>query len=216
MAYSPRLRKIPWETYQVKDGTKGPMVWQAKRMRVYLPDERGLPTRPYHLLVARNVLDPSEVKYFLSNAPESTAVAMLLRVAFTRWIIERAFEDSKTELGLDHFEVRKFGSIQRHLILSCLSHVFLSEFCLKHRGKKSGPDGLPDPRGHGDVGAVVGAGRTLLAEVCRADRGAVDANATTQRQSGPLPSPSNDRSFTCPRHHSGEYHQMSLETLVAL
>jgi hypothetical protein len=56
---------------------------------------------------------------------------------FTRWIIERAFEDSKTELRMDHFEVRKFGSIQRHLILSCLSHVFLSEFCWKHRGGKN-------------------------------------------------------------------------------
>jgi SRSO17 transposase len=216
LAYSPRMRKIPWETYHVKDGTKGPLVWQAKRLLVYLPDERGLPTRPYHLLVARNVLDPSEVKYFISNAPESTSVATLLRVAFTRWIIERAFEDSKTELGMDHFEVRKFGSIQRHLILSCLSHVFLSEFCLKHRGGKPGSDGLPGPRGHGDAGAAVGAGRTLFAEVCRADRCAVDASATTQHQGRPLPSPSNHRSFTCSRHHSEEHHQMSLETLVAL
>jgi transposase len=135
LAYSPRIREIPWETYHVKDGAKGPLVWQAKRLLVYLPDEQGLPTRPYHLLVARNVLDLKEIKYFLSNAPESTSVPTLLRVAFTRWIIERAFEDSKTDLGLDHFEVRKFGSIQRHLILSCLSHVFLSEFCLKHRGE---------------------------------------------------------------------------------
>jgi SRSO17 transposase len=163
LAYSPRMREIPWENYHVKDGNKGPMVWQAKRLLVYLPDEQGLPTRPYHLLVARNALDPNEVKYFLSNAPESTSVATLLRVAFTRWIIERAFEDSKTELGMDHFEVRKFCSIQRHLILSCLSHVFLSEFCLKHRGEKSGSDRLPGADRHGDAGTVVGSGWTLFA-----------------------------------------------------
>jgi SRSO17 transposase len=216
LAYSARMREIPWENYHVKDGSKGPMVWQAKRLLVYLPDERGLPTRPYHLLVARNALDPEEIKYFISNAPESTSVQTLLRVAFTRWVIERAFEDSKTELGMDHFEVRKFGSIQRHLILSCLSHVFLSEFCLKHRGEKSGPDGLPSPHGHGDAGAVVGAGRTLLAEVCRTDRYAVHANATAQCQSGPLPPPSNDRSFTRPRHHLEKHNQVSLGALVAL
>ena len=202
--------------YHVKDGRKGPMVWQAKRLLVCLPDEQGLPTRPYHLLVARNALDPEEVKYFLSNAPESTSVETLLRVAFTRWVIERAFEDSKTELGMDHFEVRKFGSIQRHLILSCLSHVFLSEFCLKQRGEKSGPNGLPDPNGHGDAGAVVGSGSTLFAEVRRTDRHAVDANATAQRQDGPLPPPPNDRSFTRYRHQTQRHHQMPLEALVAL
>jgi SRSO17 transposase len=130
VAYSPRMRQVPWQNYYVKDGSKGPMVWQAKRLMVYLPDEQGVPTRPFHLLVARNALDHEEVKYFISNAPESMPAETLLRVAFTRWVIERAFEDSKTELGMDHFEVRRFLSIQRHLILSCLSHIFLSEFCL--------------------------------------------------------------------------------------
>jgi SRSO17 transposase len=216
LTYSPRMRKIAWENYYVKDGSKGPMVWQAKRLMVYLSDEQGLPTRPYHLLVARNALDREEVKYFLSNAPESTSVETLLRVAFTRWIIERAFEDSKTELGLDHFEVRKFLSIQRHLILSCLSHIFLSEFCLKYRGEKPGPDGLPDPNRHGDAGIAVGSGRTLFAQVGRTDRRAIDVNATSQRQGGPQPPSQNYRSLTCHRHQTQRHHQMSLEIPIAL
>ena len=99
LAYSPLLRKIPWQDYYVKDGSKGPMVWQARRLMVYLADEHGLPTRPYHLLVVRNALDHSEVKYFLSNAPESTAVGTLLRVGFTRWIIERAFPGQQDGIG---------------------------------------------------------------------------------------------------------------------
>jgi hypothetical protein len=216
LAYSPAMRQIPWQNYYVKDGGKGPMVWQAKRLMVYLADERGLPTRPYHLLVARNVLDPEEVKYFLSNAPEQTSVETLLRVAFTRWVIERAFEDSKTELGMDHFEVRKFVSIQRHLILSCLSHVFLSEFCWKHRGEKPRPDGLPGPDRHGEAGPGVGAGWPLFAEVRRTNPYATDGNARAKRQSGPQPPSPNHRSFTCPRHQIEEPNQMSLETLVAL
>jgi len=138
LRYSPSMRRHDWEDYYVKDGSKGPMVWQAKRVMVYLADENGLPSRPHHLLIARNALNHSQLKYFISNAPESTPVEMLLRVAFSRWTIERIFEDSKGELGVDHFEVRKFLSIQRHLILSCLSHVFLSEFCLKYRGKNPG------------------------------------------------------------------------------
>jgi SRSO17 transposase len=216
LAYSPAMRQIPWQDYYVKDGRKGPTVWQAKRIMVYLADEQGLPMRPYHLLVARNAVDHKEVKYFISNAPEQTSVETLLRVAFTRWVIERAFEDSKTELGMDHFEVRKFVSIQRHLILSCLSHVFLSEFCWKHRGEKPGPDGLPSPDRHGDADALVDAGGPLLAEVRRTDPYAADGNARAKRQSGPQPPSSNHRSFTCPRHQTQEPNQMSLETLVAL
>ncbi len=216
LTYSPRMRKIAWRNYYVKDGSKGPMVWQAKRLMVYLSDEQGLPTRAYHLLVVRNALAPEEVKYFLSNAPESTSVETLLRVAFTRWIIERAFEDSKTELGMDHFEVRKYLSIQRHLILSCLSHIFLSEFCLKSRGEKPGPDGLPDPDRHGDADGGVGSGRTLFAQVGPTDRGAIGVNAATQRPSSPQP-PSQDYGlFTRHRHQTHRHHQMSLEIPVAL
>ena len=216
LAYSPRMREIAWQNYYVKEGSKGPMVWQAKRLKVYRADEQGLPTRPYHLLVARNALDHAEVKYFLSNAPEPTSVETLLQVAFTRWIIERAFEDSKTELGMDHFEVRKFLSIQRHLILSSVSHVFLSEFCLRHRGGKSGTDGLPGPDCHRNAGAAVGAGGTLFAEVCRTDPRAIGANATAQRQGCPQPSSPDYRSFTRHRHQIEEHRQMSLEPLVAL
>jgi hypothetical protein len=216
LAYSPAMRRISWQNYYVKDGRKGPMVWQAKRLLVYLADEQGLPTRPYHLLVARNALDQEEVKYFLSNAPEPTSVETLLRVAFTRWVIERAFEDSKTELGMDHFEVRKFVSIQRHLILSCLSHVFLSEFCCKHRGEKLGPDSLPGPDRHGNAGAPVGAGGPLFAEVRPTNPGATGGNARAKRQSGPQPPSPNHRSFPCPRYQIEKPNQMSLETLVAL
>ena len=216
LTYSPLMRRLDWQEYYVKDGKKGPRVWQAKWIRVYLPDERGLPTRPYHLVVARNALDRNEVKYFISNAPERTPVERLLRVAFTRWIIERAFEDSKTELGMDHFEVRSFLSIQRHLILSCISHVFLSEFSLSHRGEKPGVDVVPGPDGHGEVVVAVGSGRTVLSKTGPADHSAIGTNAATQCQGQPQPSTPNPCSFARHRHHVEEHHPMSLETRIAL
>ncbi len=136
LTWSPVLREVPWDQYRVKDGTKGPMVWEAKRIPFWIKDENGLPSRPHHLMVARHVLKPNEVKFFLSNAPESTPLEVLLLVAFSRWRIERLFQDSKTELGMDHFEVHKYPSIVRHLILTCISHLFLAEFWLVHRGGK--------------------------------------------------------------------------------
>jgi len=216
LSYSPVMRTRQWQDFYVKDGSKGPMVWQVKHITVYLADEQGLPSRPYHLLVARNALHHNEVKYFVSNAPPGTSTEMLLRVAFTRWTIERAFEDSKTELGMDHFEVRKFCSIQRHLILSCLSHVFLSEFCLKHRGEKSGLDRMPGSHGRGSALPDLVSGRALFPETGRLHYRAIGVNTTAKQQSRPQPSTPHNKTITCGRHKTEKHTQMSLESLVAL
>ncbi len=148
LTYSPFMRRQPWQRYRIKDGTKGPIVWEAKRILVWLHDANGLPTRAHHLVVARNVLDLDEIKYFVSNAPEETTVEMLLLVAFSRWRVERMFQDSKGELGMDHFEVRRYISIKRHLIVSCVSHLFLAEFWLANREKKNRTYDLSDPERH--------------------------------------------------------------------
>ncbi len=64
------------------------------------------------------------------------------------------FEDSKGELGMDHFEVRRYICLKRHLIVSCVSHLFLAEFWLANQEKKnrthdlSGPDRHRSTRAH--------------------------------------------------------------------
>lgn len=223
LRHSPRLRRRKWVRYHVKDGSKGPMVWEAKHLRVYLKDERGLPAsggRPFHLIVARNVLNPGEVKYFISNAPEVTPVATMLRVAFSRWKIERMFEDSKMELGMDHFEVRKFGSIHRHLLLSCVSHLFLAEFQQQHatrgeRGEKDA-DAQSDRHSPEHPGRRVVHWRPLLSAASRNDQRAIGRNATAQREGGEEPSQTNHPTVTRDRRHAQNLETLSVEADVAL
>jgi len=163
LAHSPRVRRETWVPYQVFESTKGPQVWEAIRLMVHLKKPDGAPTRPYHLVIARSVLIKGEVKFFISNAPERTPVEDLLFVAFSRWRVERLFQESKGELGLDHFEVRTFTAVQRHLILTCLSHTFLMEHCERYRGEKTGADRLPGPRRHEPPGAALERREALLA-----------------------------------------------------
>jgi len=207
LKHSPILRKIPWKRFRVKDGTKGPMVWEAKRIPFWIKDENGLPSRPHHLVVARNVLKPEEVKFFLSNAPESTPLEVLLLVAFSRWHIERLFEDSKTELGMDHFEVRLYPSVVRHLILTCISHLFLAEFWLAEMEKKAGVDHLPGANGNAGSGSDLGLWGTLLAEAGRVDRRATGDNAGAQGGRSPVASEANSASITRD-WHSPDYHTL--------
>lgn len=209
LRHSPVLRKTPWMKYRIRDGEKGPMVWEAQCIPFWIKDEHGLPSRPHRLIVARNVLNPDEVKFFLSNAPETVPVETLLRVAFSRWHIERMFEDSKTELGLDHFEVRHYRSISRHLILTCVSHLFLAEFWLKHRGKKFRVDGGPTADGHAGAGARLVSRWTLLAPPRGGDRRPARGGPGAQPQGPTVPSqgdhqaPARDgHTFTRPTHMS--------------
>ena len=68
-----RLRDQPWQRFRVKDGEKGPMVWECKHAMLTVKGADGLPAETLHLLVARNVLNPDELKFFVSNAPPETA-----------------------------------------------------------------------------------------------------------------------------------------------
>jgi len=128
-------------TYHIKDTHKGPEVWHVGWMAIY-PQFEGLPGPVHWLIVAIPVLS-GEAKYFVSNAASGVPLEVLLHVAFSRWHIERCFEDDKGEIGLDHFEVRNYRSLKRHLILSAVSFLFLAETNEKLRGEKPRLDGLP-------------------------------------------------------------------------
>jgi len=144
----PRLRKKRWKLWRVKDGEKGPMLWEVKSAWFYPQDDRGLPGPRHVLIIARNVLNRSELKYFVAYAPPRTRLATLLLVAFSRWRVERCFEDSKGEIGLSHYEGRRYLGLKRHLILSALSYLFLVEGKEALGGKKSAVDRVPSA--HGD------------------------------------------------------------------
>jgi SRSO17 transposase len=143
LKYSPELRDQPWGRYHLRDGQKGPMVWEVKHIRITVKDENGLPGKRLHLVVARNAVKPDEVKFFVSNAPEETPVQTLLLVAFSRWRVERCFEDQKQELGLDQWEGRRWLGLKRHLILTSISYLFMARVRAKLRGEKSRPHRMP-------------------------------------------------------------------------
>jgi SRSO17 transposase len=216
LTWSPVLREVPWERYHVKDGSKGPMVWEAKRIAFWIKDENGLPSRPHHLIVARNVLKPDEVKFFLSNAPESVPLEILLMVAFSRWRIERLFEDSKTELGMDHFEVRQYPSIVRHLILTCISHLFLAEFWLAHRKKNPRADDLPGAGGHASPDPGLDQWRSLLSPTGRIDRGVIGHNPGAKRPSPTLASEANHTAFTRDWNQIEKHTHLQMAKVLAL
>jgi len=168
LRHSPVFQKQPWQRFHIKDGEKGPMVWEVKHTSFYRKHgEDGLPGPAHTLIGARNVLDPQEVKYFVSNmVPGRNGVTLrwLLWVAFSRWPIERCFEFDKGQVGMDHFEVRLWSAIHRHFYVTQVSQLFCARVHQRLR-EKNDFEFVPDRRaGSGcrirlDRGASAAAGR---------------------------------------------------------
>jgi SRSO17 transposase len=214
--YSRPLREQAWKPYRVKDGAKGPMVWEVKHVRFYPQTEDGDPARPLHLLIARNVLNRDEIKYFISNAPPETRVAVLLLVAFQRWRIERCFEDSKTELGFDHYEGRNYEGMMRHQTVTMLTHLFLARVREQWRGEKPDVDGVPTADGVERLGPIMVADAPSDRAFAGEDREENPLSAGSEREGSRQPSQANDRSPARTRIPVKSVPSMPMEPHVAL
>ncbi len=53
-------------------------------------------------------------------------MATLVAVAGTRWAIEETFQTGKGEVGLEHYQVRRYDGWYRHITLAMLAHAFLT------------------------------------------------------------------------------------------
>ena len=139
LKYSSKFQKQSWQRYRIKDTEKGPEIWEVKWLHVWRKTEDKLPSKQQTLVVARNVRT-GEVKYFISNqvvGRGDVTLRFLLRVAFSRWVIEACFRLAKEELGMDHFEVRGWRCIHRHYYVTALSYLLCSRIRLQLDPDKS-------------------------------------------------------------------------------
>ena len=90
------------------------------------------------LLVRCDATDPDEHRYFLACGPDGTAVEELVRVCEGRWQIEECLAEAKGEVGLDHYEVRKWNAWHRHATLCLLAHAYLVVTRLAARREEAG------------------------------------------------------------------------------
>lgn len=128
-----------WKTYRLRHKTVGDSTWAVKAGRVYMSVEGECHDRDYWLIVARNT-GTGEVKYFISNAPLRTSLKRMLEAAFSRWGVEHLFRVAKSELGLGHYEGRKYRGLMRHLMLCQLTLLFVAEQTERLRGEKPAID----------------------------------------------------------------------------
>jgi SRSO17 transposase len=59
--------------------------------------------------------------------------------------LAKVLEETKTELGMDHYEVRKYAGWQHHMLTCMLAHFFLWHLQLRLEKKSTSAYGLASP-----------------------------------------------------------------------
>lgn len=123
-----------WAHLSAGDGAKGPRRYDWAQVPIRPLREPG---KGYWLLARRSLTDPTDLAYYVGFGPIETPLTELVRVAGTRWVIEQGFAEAKGEVGLDHYEVRRWDGWYRHITLCLLAHAVLA--VTRSVAEKGGP-----------------------------------------------------------------------------
>ena len=122
-----------WQRLSAGAGAKGPRLYDWVRVPIRPLSEPGR----YWLLVRRRLTD-GELAHYLCFCPPGSSLADLVGVAGRRWAIEESFQTAKGEVGLDHYQVRRYDAWYRHITLACWAHAFLTVTRAATSGEKGG------------------------------------------------------------------------------
>lgn len=113
-------RKVTW-----REGTRRALTARFVAVRVRIvtgDDDRG---EEQWLVIDKIERDGPVEHYVLVTLPKSMTRKALVRRTKQRWRTERAYEDLKGELGLDHFEGRSYTGWQHHISCVLACYAFL-------------------------------------------------------------------------------------------
>lgn len=118
------FRRVTW-----REGVKKPLHARFAILRVvpaYRKKGDELERREAVWLVIEQTGDEADpVKYYFATLPKGWTKKRLIRLIKERWKTERVYEDMKGELGLDHFEGRRFPGWHHHVSVAICCYAFV-------------------------------------------------------------------------------------------
>jgi len=124
-----------WKEFTIRDTTKGFLKCMALVRKVWIWDGVSAKAKE-RLLVVRKTRTPNgvEIKYALTNAKETEYSWLeLVQMQSQRYFIERAFQESKQELGMSEYQIRGWLAWHHHtaMVMMALEFVFREKLLCK-------------------------------------------------------------------------------------
>ncbi|WAM23130.1 IS701 family transposase [Myxococcus sp. NMCA1] len=114
------FRRCTW-----RQGTQEALSARFALRRVVAAGVHQREQEPLGLLIEWRDSEPEPANYFLISLPEGRTKKQLIRLVMQRWRTERVYEDLKGELGLDHYEGRRFPGWHHHVSVALCCYAFL-------------------------------------------------------------------------------------------
>jgi SRSO17 transposase len=117
------FRPVAW-----RDGTRGKLRsrFAFVRVRVAMESEPDVVENgPLWLLIEWPENEDAPTKFALTTLPRSMPRKQIVRTLKERWRTEQAYQEMKTELGLDHFEGRSWVGWHHHVSIVICCYAFI-------------------------------------------------------------------------------------------
>ena len=183
-AWCAALPEGAWQTVEVRDGEKGPLLTQAVWTLAQAKEQGKASGAAETLVVFRERQADGSFKhdYLLSDDFLDAEVAELARVYKAEHRVEESIKAAKGEAGLGDYQVRTWEGWHHHQALSLVASWFLSEEARRGKNTDARTDG---PGGPGDdCGADQ---QNAFSPLADSDASHREPQAPTQRAGPPLP-----------------------------
>jgi SRSO17 transposase len=127
---SSAFRRITW-----REGTRSKLSARFSLRRVKVAQEDGFDPAKKEvvwLLMEWPEGERAPTKFYLTTLPRRWSKKQIVRHVKERWRTERAYEEMKGELGLDHFEGRSFVGWHHHISVVLCCYAFVVAERMRH------------------------------------------------------------------------------------
>jgi SRSO17 transposase len=116
-----------WCTIKWREGTNDWLFSRFARVRVAVAPSKESPKKQKKewLLIEWPKGEAAPTKYWLSTLPETISFIDLVDATKLRWRIERDYQELKQEVGLGHFEGRRWRGFHHHASMCIAAYGFL-------------------------------------------------------------------------------------------
>lgn len=136
-----------WQRFNIRDTARGALLLEGIMTKVVtIRDDKSLREE---ILVVKRDLATGELKYALANNLGKVSLRRLLQDWSRRHTIEECFQRAKSDLGMDHYEVRSWVGWHHHITMVLLALWFLERERIKRRRSFSPSDGFAVSVDHG-------------------------------------------------------------------